>query len=197
MRFCRIDSHNHANRQWRMRHGNRSRGIPVDALDAIMTRRSIRQFSDEPVTDEELEAVLRAAMAAPSAHNGRPWRFVVVRDREVLGRLAKATPFASPLADAQAVIVVLAERRISAYAGFWVIDCAAAIENALVAAHAIGLGGVWIGVHPIRPFSFAVRRVVAAPHSMRVHSMVALGRPTKARAVQDRFVSEWVHLDRW
>jgi nitroreductase len=169
----------------------------VDALEAIMTRRSIRQFTEEPVTDEEIETVLRAAMAAPSAHNGRPWRFVVVRDREVLARLAKATPFASPLASAQVGIVVVAERRVSAYAGFWVIDCAAAIENLLVAARAIGLGGVWIGVHPIRPFAYAVRRVVAAPRSVSVHSMIALGRPAKERTVPDRFEDEWVHRDRW
>jgi nitroreductase len=169
----------------------------VDALEAIMTRRSIRQFTDEPVTEEELDAVLRAAMAAPSAHNGRPWRFVVVRDREVLTRLAKATPFAGPLAGAQVGIVVLAERRVSAYAGFWAIDCAAAIENALIAARALGLGGVWIGVHPIRPFASVVRRVVAAPNTVHVHSMIALGRPARERTVPDRFEVEWVHRDRW
>jgi nitroreductase len=169
----------------------------MDALEAIMTRRSIRQFTDEPVTDEEVDLILRAAMAAPSAHNGRPWRFVVVRDREVLARLAKATLFAGPVADAPVGIVVLAERRVSAYAGFWVIDCAAAIENALVAARAIGLGSVWIGVHPIRPFGAAVRRVVEAPRDLHVHSMIAIGRPAKERTAQDRFEAEWVHRDRW
>jgi nitroreductase len=169
----------------------------VDALEAIMTRRSIRHFTDEPVTDAELEAVLRAAMAAPSAHNGQPWRFVVVRDPDVLTRLAKSTPFAAPMATAQVGLVVLAEKRVSAYAGFWVIDCAAAIENALVAARAMGLGGVWIGLHPIKPFASTVRRVVAAPLSMHVHSMIAIGRPAKERTAQDRFESEWIHSERW
>jgi nitroreductase len=169
----------------------------VDALDAIMTRRSTRQFADDPVSDPEVETVLRAAMAAPSAHNGRPWRFVVVRDRGTLSRLAKATPFAGPLEQAQVGVVVVTERRIGPYAGFWVIDCAAAIENALLAARAIGLGGVWIGVHPIRPFSSAVRRVIGAPRGVAVHSMIALGHAANEKPAVDRFEDEWVHRERW
>jgi nitroreductase len=169
----------------------------VDALDAIMTRRSIRTFTDEPVTDTEIDAVVRAAMAAPSAHNGRPWRFVVVRDREMLARLAKATPFAGPLGRGQIGIVVVAEKRVGPYAGFWVIDCAAAIENALVAARALGLGSLWIGVHPIRPFTSAVRRIIGAPRSVVVHSMIALGRPVKEGPPVDRFEAEWVHAEHW
>ncbi|MDO8963969.1 MAG: nitroreductase family protein [Coriobacteriia bacterium] len=169
----------------------------MDALDAIMTRRSIRQFTDEPVSDAEIDTVVRAAMAAPSAHNGRPWRFVVVREREQLERLSTATPFAGPLATAQAGIVVCTEKTIGPYAGFWVIDCSAAIQNALVAAHAIGLGGLWIGVHPIAPFRLAVRRVVGAPRNITVHSMIAIGRPAKEKEAVDRFEADWVHRDRW
>jgi nitroreductase len=115
-----------------------------------MTRRSVRRFTDEPVGDVELEALLRAAMAAQSASNERPWRFVVVRDRERLGRLSKATPFAGALASASVEIVVAVDRGAMKCPGFWVIDCAAAIENMLLAAHATGLGGMWIGVHPGR-----------------------------------------------
>jgi nitroreductase len=169
----------------------------VEALDAIMTRRSIRAFSEEPVTDEEIETVLRAAMAAPSAHNRRPWRFVVIRDRETLGRLSQATLFAKPLERAQAGIVVCSERRVDPYAGFWVIDCAAAIENALLAAHAIGLGAVWIGVHPVVPFAYAVRRIIGAPRAVAVHSMIAVGRPAEPRPPVDRFEDGWVRRERW
>ena len=77
------------------------------------------------------------------------------------------------------------------------IDCAAAIENALVAARAIGLGGLWIGVHPIRPFAYAVRRVIAAPRGVAVHSMIAIGRPAKEMSAVDRFEGEWVRRERW
>lgn len=169
----------------------------MDALDAIMTRRSIRQFSDEPVTETEIDALLRAAMAAPSASNERPWRFVVVRQRDTLDRLSKATPFAKPLERAPVGIVVCADRREAKYPGFWVIDCAAAIENVLLAAHAIGLGGVWMGVHPIAPFAYAVRRVIGAPRHIAPHSLLAIGRPAKQAPPVDRYETDWVRQERW
>ena len=129
----------------------------MDALQAISTRRSIRAFTPEPVSEEDLDTVLRAAMAAPSASNEHPWRFVVARDRAMLGRLSKATPFAGPLAGAPVGIVVCADQKVLRHKGFWVIDCAAAIENMLLAAHAIGLGGLWMGVHPVPQLSDALR----------------------------------------
>lgn len=169
----------------------------MDALDAIMTRRSIRAYTQDPVSDAELEVVLRAGMAAPSASNERPWRFVVVRDPLTLARLAKATPFAAVVGRAQAAIVVCADKRAAKYPGFWVIDCAAAIENALLAAHAIGLGGVWIGVHPVLPFVHAVRRTIGAPRHVVPHSMIALGWPAEPRPAVERYDAGFVHDERW
>jgi nitroreductase len=169
----------------------------MNALDAIMSRRSVRQFSDEPVTDEQLEVVLRAAMAAPSASNGQSWRFVVVRDRERLGRLAGATTFAKPMERGQVGIVVCADRLQLKYPGFWVIDCAAAIQNLLVAAYATGLGAVWIGVHPIAPFRRSVRKIIEAPPTVVPHSMIALGHPAHTPDPVDRFRPDWVHDEKW
>ena len=112
----------------------------VDALRAITTRRSIRQFTDAPVTAEQVETLLRAAMAAPSAGNQQPWRFVVVRDP----RRARASPWRrrtpSPVGRAPLGIVVLADTRENKHPGYWVQDCSAAVENLLLAAHAMGLG---------------------------------------------------------
>ena len=169
----------------------------MDALEAIMTRRSVRKFTAQDVSESEVEVVLRAAMAAPSASNERPWRFVVVRDRERLDRLSKSTPFAGALASAPVGIVVAADRAGMKYPGFWVIDCAAAIENMLLAAHASGLGGVWIGVHPIKPFAWNVGRVVGLPRRVMPHSLVALGHPVSAPGPVDRFEDAWVHADEW
>lgn len=169
----------------------------MDTLTALMTRRSIRAFTDDPVTDAEIDTILRAAMAAPSASNERPWRFVVVRERDTLDRLAKATPFARPLERAQVGIVVCADKREAKYPGFWVIDCAAAIENALLATHAIGLGGVWIGVHPVAPFAYAARRIIDAPRHIAPHSLLAIGRPAKQSPPVDRYDAGWVRQERW
>jgi nitroreductase len=169
----------------------------MDTLEAIRTRRSIRQFTAEPVTDEEIELLLRAAMAAPSASNERPWRFVVVRQREALDRLAKATLYAKPLQRATLGIVVCADKREAKYAGFPIIDCAAAIENLLLAAHSLGLGGVWIGVHPVAPFVYAVRRAIGAPRHVLPHSLLAIGRPAEEKPAVDRYETDWVHQERW
>jgi nitroreductase len=169
----------------------------MDALKAISTRRSIRTFTPDPVSDADLDTLLRAAMAAPSASNEHPWRFVVARDRAMLGRLSKATPFAGPLAGAPVGIVVCADQKVLRHKGFWVIDCAAAIENLLVAARAMGLGGVWIGVHPAAPLSAAVRLVAGLPRHIKPHSLVALGHPAEERPPVDRFDADYIHAERW
>jgi nitroreductase len=169
----------------------------MDAVEALMTRRSVRGFTADPVTDEELEVVLRAAMAAPSASNERPWRFVTIREPGAIARLARTTPFTAPLKTAPVAIVVCADRSATKYPGFWVIDCSAAIENALIAAHATGLGGVWMGVHPFRPFAGAVRRAIGAPRHVAPHSLIALGHPARIPAPVDRYETAWLHEETW
>jgi nitroreductase len=169
----------------------------MDCLDAIRTRRSVRHFTEAPVTDADLDAILRAAMAAPSAGNERPWRFVVVRDADVLARLSRATPFAKPLASAPLGMVVCADRRSLRYPGLWPVDCAAAIENLLLAAHALGLGGVWMGVHPITPLQIAVGRIIHVPRRITPVAMVALGHPESMPEPVDRFDPSFIHYDRW
>lgn len=169
----------------------------MDALEAIHTRRSVRQFAEAPVTDEQLEALLRAAMAAPSAGNQQPWRFVAVRDPGKRAELAEATPYSSPIGRAPLGIVVLADTRENKHPGFWVQDCSAAIENLLLAAHAIGLGGVWIGVHPHADRSAAVAKVVNPPQGFEVLSMVAIGHPANPGPEVDRYHAEFVRTDSW
>ncbi|HET6351637.1 MAG TPA: nitroreductase family protein [Coriobacteriia bacterium] len=169
----------------------------MDAMQAMLTRRSIRRFTDAPVSDEVLEQVLRAAMAAPSAGNEQPWRFVIVREREALRRLSRTTPFAKPLEGAAVGLVVCADKRVLRYPGFWSIDCSAAIENLLVAAHASGLGGVWIGVHPMKPFEMAVALAVKTPRHIRPMSLVALGHPAEDKPAAERYEPGFVHVERW
>jgi nitroreductase len=169
----------------------------VDTLEAIRTRRSVRKFTEEPITREQMEMLLRAAMAAPSATNEQPWQFVVVRDRATLERLSKATPFAKMLAEAAVGLIVAGDRAKMKYPGFWIIDCSAAIQNLLLAAHASGLGGVWLGVHPVRPFGWNVRRIAGLPRHVVPHSLVALGHPVEVPEPVDRFKAERVHRERW
>jgi nitroreductase len=169
----------------------------MDCLEAIATRRSVRQFSDVAVTDIELEVLLRAAMAAPSAGNQQCWRFVVIRDAETRARLAVATPYGAPMGRASLGIVVLADTTAETFPGNWANDCAAAVENLLLAAHATGLGACWLGVHPGDEREQAVAEIVRAPKGLRPFCMVAIGRPEAPGPKVDRYRAENVRVDRW
>jgi nitroreductase len=169
----------------------------MEALQAIMTRRSVRSFTDEPVSEEQLEALLRAAMAAPSAKNEQPWRIVVTRDRDVLRRWSMATPFARPLAGAAAGLAVCGETVAIKHSGFWVDDCGAATQNILLAAHAIGLGAVWIGVAPSKLMIANVRRILKPPRSVTPFALIAIGHPLTQPAPVDRYRPDFVVTDGW
>jgi nitroreductase len=169
----------------------------MDAIQAIMTRRSVRSFTEEPVTDEQLETLLRAAMAAPSAGNEQPWRIVVTRDRETLVRWSRATPFSRPLAGATVGLAICGETVAQKHSGFWVDDCGAATQNLLLAAHALGLGAVWIGVHPSKLMVANVRRILKPPRSVTPFALVALGHPEKQPEPIDRFRPDFVVTDGW
>lgn len=169
----------------------------MDVYDAIHGRRSVRQFSDAPVTDAQLERLLRAAMAAPSAGNGQPWRFVVARDEATRAKLAAATPYAGPIGRAPVGIVVLADTAAEKFADRWPLDCSAAVENLMLAAYAEGLGTCWLGVNPEPDREAEVAEIIGTSAGIRVMCMVAVGVPAAAGAKVDRYRAEWVHAERW
>jgi nitroreductase len=169
----------------------------MDCLETIHTRRSVRQFTETDITDSEMETLFRAAMAAPSAGNQQSWRFVVVRDPELRAQLAEATPYSSPVGRAPVGLVVLGDTTAEKHPGYWVQDCSAAVENLLIAAHGVGLGGVWIGVHPVEERERAVAAIVKAPEGFRAFCMVALGRPVSPGPVVDRYDADKIRLNHW
>jgi nitroreductase len=169
----------------------------MDCLEAISTRRSVRKFSDAEVTPAEIEVLLRAAMAAPSAGNQQSWRFVVVHDAETRARLADSTPYGKPMGRATLGIVVLGDTTVETFPGNWANDCAAAVENLLLAAHATGLGACWLGVYPGEEREQAVADIIGAPDGIRPYCMIAVGRPEAPGPEVDRFSAEKVRQDRW
>jgi nitroreductase len=172
----------------------------MDALEAIHTRRSIRTFDGAPVSPEQIEVLLRAAMAAPSAGNAQPWRFVVVTDRAILDRIPDIHPYAAMARTAPAGILVLGDASLEKYPGYWVLDCAAAIQNLLLAARATGLGAVWTGVYPTSERVAAFSRLFALPGHVTPHSFVVVGHPAQEPGPVDRFnpsrVDENIYLGR-
>jgi nitroreductase len=118
----------------------------MDTLTAIRTRRSIRAYTAEPVSEEMIETLLAAAMQAPSAGNQQPWHFVIIQQRALLDALDEAMPYGKMLHQAALAVVVCAEAALDVRGGYWVQDCSAATQNLLLAAHASGLGAVWLGI---------------------------------------------------
>ena len=145
-------------------------------IDFILRRRSIRKYTSQPVEPEKLELLLKAAMAAPSAMNCKPWEFVLVTDPGELAEFRTRLPFGNRNAPAAIVVCGNPFRSFNPAAHlFWVQDCSAATENILLAACGLGLGAVWIGIHPVGAFIRIVRQVVSLPPTIRPLSIVYVG----------------------
>jgi nitroreductase len=165
-----------------------------DLIDVIFSRRSIRKFKETPLPKEVIETLLKAAMAAPSATNAQPWEFVVIDNPDVLARLRTGLIFGkmvSPL-----VICVLGSERLQkniSGSKFWVQDCSAATENILLAATALGLGSVWVGVHPITLFTRHVQNVLNLPKGVTPLNLIYLGYPDEIKEPHTKYDEKRVH----
>ena len=169
----------------------------MEALQAIHTRRSVRKYRDQPVPQEFVQKLLAAAMQAPSARNQQPWQFVVIDDRAILANISELMPTAAMAAEAPMAILICGDLDLEKSAGYWVVDCAAAAQNMLLAAHALELGAVWCGVYPREPRMEGLRRLVGLPEHVIAHSLVVLGYPAERVPPQDRYRPERVRRNRW
>lgn len=167
----------------------------MDALQAIFTRRSVRRYTGEAVSEADLETVLQAAMSAPSANNRQPWHFIVVDDTEKLAGIMDVHPYSSMLAQSKLGIVVCADTTISNK--YWQQDCSAAIENMLITARAIGLGSCWLGVYPSMDRVKAVAKLFDLPENVQPMSVIALGHPAVEAKKVDRYQEARVHRNTW
>lgn len=162
-------------------------------MKEIFTRTSVRQFHSRKVEPEKVQQLLRAAMAAPSAGNQQPWEFYVVTQPEVLEELARCSPYAVCLKDAPLGIVIC-WRKDCPMPEYAQIDCSAAAENLLLEAVAQGLGGIWLGIAPLKERMEAARQVLQLPGRLEVFPFIACGYPLELRAQQDRYDSQRVHI---
>lgn len=178
---------------------------PVDPSPAhdprllpILSRRSIRKFTDEPVSPKEIDLLLQAAMAAPSASNRKPWEFVVVTDVDQLRRLRRPLIFGKY--EAPLAIVVCGNTRRAypgAARGFWIQDGSAATQNILLAAVALGLGACWIGVHPVGPFIKGVKRILGLPRHVEPLGLIYVGHPAEAKPARTQYDARRIHWQRY
>ena len=163
------------------------------AINNIMTRTSIRQYTDEPVSKADIETMLRAGMAAPTAVNKQPWHFVVINSKEKLAELAGDNPRGGMLKKAPLAIVVCGnmDKALSGQGrGFWVQDCSAATENILLAANAIGLGAVWTGLYPDENRAGVVAKVLNLPETYIPLCTIVIGHPAEQPTPKDKWKPE-------
>ncbi|GAB4483480.1 MAG: nitroreductase family protein [Thermodesulfovibrionales bacterium] len=169
----------------------------MDTMQAIFTRRSIRHYTHDPVTQEKLDAVLRAAMFAPSAGNQRPWHFVVITGRKTLDQIPSFHPHSLMVKEAVAAVLVCGDPTLEKHQGYWVQDCAAATENLLLAAHANGLGSVWVGVYPREERMTGFRKLLNIPDHVMPFALAPLGFPAEEKQQPDRYQPDRIHTDGW
>lgn len=166
-------------------------------LDNIHARKSVRSYTDEPVTPEQVETLLRAAMAAPSGKNVQPWRFVVVTQPETKQKLAVG--FNKMIAKAPVVIVVCGQTtdRNGGTNRNWTADCAAATENLLLAAESLGLGAVWTACYPYDDRMQPAIEALGLPDDVTPYCIVPVGHPAGNDKPKDKWKPENIHYEKW
>lgn len=164
----------------------------TEAIEWILKRRSIRAYTDAPVSDEQVDALLRAAMSAPSANDLRPWAFVVVRDAKRRQALAEIHQWSYMCSRASVVITVLGDPGASRH---WVEDCSAATENLLLAATCLNLGAVWVAIYPDAGREARVRQILNIPEQYRILCLVPVGQPAETKPPRTRYEESKVYAE--
>lgn len=166
-------------------------------LEAIRKRRSIRRYRREPVTEEQLDSLLRSGMQAPSARNLQPWEFVVTTNRELMEKVPEVHPYSSMVPSAGALILVCGNTLVQPETGYILEDCSAAVENILLEAVNQDLGAVWLGVYPRVDRVRGISELFSLPEHILPVALISIGVPGEEKGFEDRFDPAKVHTDLW
>ncbi|ABR46985.1 nitroreductase [Alkaliphilus metalliredigens QYMF] len=167
-------------------------------MKEIFSRRSIRKYKDQPVEEEQIQKMLRAAMYAPSAGNEKPWHFVIVKDRNKLNDITSFHPHTQMLKEAPLGIMVCADVSDVKYDGaFWVQDIAASVQNILLQGEELGLGTCWCGVYPREELVESFSKLAELPEHIIPVAVIAVGHPAEEREVRERYNPDRVHYETW
>ena len=169
----------------------------MNTIKAILSRRSIRQYKKRKVSKEKNNQILKAAMYAPSAMNYQPWHFIVIDNREDIDQLYKLNPHAEMLLKAPSAIIICGDLKAEINIDYLVQDCSAATQNALLAIHELGLGGVWISSYPNKDTVVGIRNYYGIPEDIVPVSIIALGYAKEEKAAEDRFTKTKIHFNKW
>ena len=168
----------------------------MDTMEAILTRRSIRKYTKQPVSDQVVKELLEAAMYTPSAANRQPWCFVVINDSKILNEIPRYHPWAQMLKEAPVAILVCLDSDLQ-MGKYGVQDCAAATQTILLAAHAKGLGAVWCGLYLTESRITAIKNLLNLPEHIIPISLISIGYPAEQKPQPDRYRADRVHYNQW
>lgn len=163
-------------------------------MSSIYHRTSIRKYSDRPVENEKILEILRAGMQAPSAGNQQPWEFYVVRDKEKIRELSAASPYAGCAALANAVIVPVYRTEGLLFPEYAQIDLSIAQENMWLRTDELGLGGVWLGIAPLKDRMDKVRQILNLPDTVEAFSLFPVGYPEEEKTQENRYDEKRIHF---
>jgi nitroreductase/flavin reductase (DIM6/NTAB) family NADH-FMN oxidoreductase RutF len=183
---------------------SKSEGDAVSAetavFDNIMTRTSVRSYQDRPIEDEKVEKMLQAAMAAPTAANKQPWKFIIIKDKNTLKTIADHFHTMTMAAQAPMAIVVCGDMSLTLDRDgrdYWIEDTSAATENLLLAAHSMGLGAVWCGIYPQMERVKYLSELLKLPEDIVPLNVIPVGYPAEDPAPKDKWKPESVHYESW
>jgi nitroreductase len=169
----------------------------MDTLETIFTRRSIRKYKKQSISEKIMHDVLNAAFSAPSAGNQQPWHFIILDERKILNVIHTFHPSAKMLKEADKAILVCGDLNLEKFKGFWMIDCAAATQNILLAAHSLGLGACWLGVYPREGRVAGMRKLLQLPSHIIPFAVVSLGYPNEKKPREERYNTMRIHRNKW
>lgn len=170
----------------------------METLKTIMSRRSIYQFKESPVSDRAIKRILEAAMNAPSAGDGRPWHFLVIKNREKLNAIAdKVDEGNATFKEAQAAILICGDESKEGFPGFYPQDCACAGQNIYLASHDLGLGTVWIALWSVQPRINGIKEVISIPENIIPFAIFPLGVPKQHPGEDYRYDETRIHRESW
>lgn len=178
-------------------HSNLKLVINMDVFEAIYTRRSIRRYSEKEINSEIVNKIIHAGMYAPSAVNKQPWHFIVFDKPETKNAIMEIHRSSLMLEDANKAIAVCFDENLQHADGFGLLDCSAAIQNMLLAAHALELGACWIGIFPRAARMEGLKKIFKLPANIIPLAVISLGYPAETKDKPDRIKKERIHYESW
>lgn len=166
-------------------------------MKSIIQRRSIRKFTNQELTKDEILELLKAGMYAPSAGNAQPWEFIVSDNKEDFEQIMSIHKYAHMLKTASHIIVICANLKEERFEGYFPQDCSACIQNILLQAHDMGLGSVWLGVYPDNERIEKFTEIFNLPEHVLPFGVVALGHPDEDKKVPERFKEEKIYFGKY